>query len=449
MRSLIVSNRPHPRPLLRGEGIKLMNSRFIFKKHEFSPEQGRAKFYYELQAPDQNYNFVETLLFPRPPGRSPALRVPSGSKTDHPPEGLSPFLNSLHLILGISYWKTFCPKKIETPAIQLTKEQADFWNTVYTKGLGEFFYKNKIDYRGLVKFPYEAMSNRPHPNPLLKGEGIKRSLLLFGGGKDSIVAAQMLKKEKKQFTLLQINTSDVQEETAKIVGAGRIVLKRKLDPKLLELNKKPGIYNGHVPVTAIWEFFGLFAAALYGYSNVISSNEKSADYGNVKYLGEEINHQWSKSSEFEKLLLEYTKKYINPEITVFSILRQFNELQIIEKFVKYPQYFLHFSSCNRNFRIVQDDKKRWCGECPKCLFVFILLSAFLSTEQVVAIFGSNLLNHDGLLPILKQLLGLEKTKPFECVGTPQEVRSALYLAYKKNEYNTDILMRFFIEKIMN
>src|SRR3989344_8851463 len=62
-------------------------------------------------------------------------------------------LQMLHLIGGASYWKTCCPKEMRIEEYELTKDQAEFWNTVYTKGMGEFFYRNDIDFRGLVNFP--------------------------------------------------------------------------------------------------------------------------------------------------------------------------------------------------------------------------------------------------------------------------------------------------------
>ena len=72
-------------------------------------------------------------------------------------------LRPLHLMLGISYWKMFCPKEIKVLSCQLSTEQAAFWNTVYTRGLGEFFYRNELDFRGLISFP---VSQDAHPKPI-------------------------------------------------------------------------------------------------------------------------------------------------------------------------------------------------------------------------------------------------------------------------------------------
>src|SRR5690349_19524004 len=100
--------------------ILVMESTFTFVKHELSVEQGTANFYFNLQTKDKLYQFKEVITFPTHGIKNQEVRIKE-------------ILDALLLILGISYWKTFCPKTILTPTIQLTKEQANFWNTTYTK----------------------------------------------------------------------------------------------------------------------------------------------------------------------------------------------------------------------------------------------------------------------------------------------------------------------------
>jgi len=304
--------------------------------------------------------------------------------------------------------------------------------------MGEFYYKNKIDFHGLVKFPFSEKAISGPINFPRKD----RSLIGIGGGKDSIVAAELFKKSNQQFDLV---TSDfpIQIEVAKIIGGKVINTFRQIDPKLLELNKKKGTYNGHVPISAYYAFLLLLMAALYDYKYVIVGNERSANYGNVEYLGEMINHQWSKSEEFENLFSEYVKKFITPDIIYSSPLRNMTESQIIGEFVKYPKYFKVFSSCNKNFKINNQSDQRWCGECPKCLFVFISLAAFLSRKEIVDIFGKNLLENKSLLPLFEELIGARNFKPFECVGTPEEVKEALGKISAKGEFTDSFLIKHF------
>ena len=75
-------------------------------------------------------------------------------------------LFNLHLAIGIGYYKAYCPKKIEIKSGVLNKEQAKFWNKLYERGLGEFFYKNQIDFRNLIKFPHQEKKIKPFNSAL-------------------------------------------------------------------------------------------------------------------------------------------------------------------------------------------------------------------------------------------------------------------------------------------
>lgn len=403
------------------------SSSFVFKGYKSDLEKGEVLFHFGLRG-EKNIDFIEKISFPP-------------IKISIPQELLRSVLNNLMLVVGISYWKLYCPKEIIIESNFLTQEQAEFWNTVYTKGLGEFFYKNKIDFRGLINFPYgkqAAFSPTSFPRK-------DRTILGLGGGKDSIVVAEFLKQKNKDFDLFAVGTAKIQEEVGIAIGKKPIVINRELDSKLFELNKN-GAYNGHIPVSAVYAFLGLMAGIFYDYNQIVVGNEKSANYGNVEYLGEMINHQWSKSEEFEKLFNNYLQKFVTKDVSYSSPLRNMNELEVVREFVKYPQYFKVFSSCNNNFKILrfaQDDNKRWCGKCPKCLFVFISLAAFLSKEKVLGIFGQNLFDDKSLIPLFEELIGVRNFKPFECVGTPEEVKLALGNILEKGEFNNSDLIKHF------
>ncbi len=400
-------------------------STFTFGTYRIDPSNKSIVFPYLLVHGDESFSFEERIMVPGlPASAEPAL--------------LTRVLDVLHLMLGISYWKTYCPTVIDTGGIALTKKQAAFWNTVYTKGLGEFFYASNIDFRGLVRFPV-SKKDASHPVTFIAQD---KSLLQLGGGKDSIVSAEVLKKAHKDFTLVSLDARDIHRRVAEIIGAPLIEVKREIDPKLYALNLRHDVYNGHVPVSAIYAFVDLFVAVLGGFRFIIASNEESANYPNAKYLGEEVNHQWSKSFEFETLFREYVSTYITPNITYFSLLRPIKEIKVVELFSKFEQYFPTFASCNANFRrLGEAPGLRWCGICPKCAFVFLLLSAFVPKDRLLTIFGSNLYAHESLLVTFRELLGLTGVKPFECVGTPEECRFALYKASETGQSDTDVVMR--------
>ena len=233
-----------------------------------------------------------------------------------------------------------------------------------------------------------------------------------------------------------VNPTERILKTVKVSGIKKqIIVKRIIDKKLLELNKK-GYLNGHTPFTALLSFLSVLCAILFDYKNIVFSNEKSADEGNLKYLGKIINHQWAKSSQFERMFKKYCKKYLVKNVNYFSFLRKYGELEISKIIIKYPKYFPVFSSCNASMRIGAK-QIRWCGNCPKCLFVYATLYPFLNKKDLLKIFGKDIFDpstssgQEKLLPIMKSLMGQEKPKPFECVGTKKEGQLAFKLCLEK------------------
>lgn len=393
----------------------MKHSSFHFESATFHPRERRADFCYAILRPGQKpLRFKETLSFP------------AGKIQTLPAAQLKTFLKDLHLVLGLSYYKLYCPPTLKVP-YTLSKDEAAFWNTVYEKGLGEFFFRNKIDFRGLIRFPSSAKAQPVLPQELPTEEKV---LLGIGGGKDSIVAGELLRERKLPCTAFILETgpsSPIAEDVIRSMKLKKLVVRRSLDAQLFA--PPEGAFNGHIPISAIFAFVGVFTAALYGFRYVAVGNEASSNVGNARYLGTEINHQWSKSAEFEALLQGHLRRHLTPSVEYFSAIRHFYEIRTVQTFVRYPEYFKVFSSCNRNFRVHKDrPAARWCGECPKCAFVFGLMAAFLPPQKLIPIFGKNLFEEKALLPLWKDLAGLGSLKPFDCVGTFEETRAALRLA---------------------
>ncbi len=408
-------------------------SEFVFKNYSFDKSSGEIRLVYQLDG----ISFTETFIVP----------ISGVNWSSVPDEDIERALFSLHLITGISYWKAKCPKKIVINSGTLTREQAHFWNTLYTKGLGQFFYQNDIDFRNLIHFPYESKG----PNvsiPQFLNSSIPSPLVPLGGGKDSIVTAEKLKDAKVNFTTFAVGNAAPIAKTAEAIGASHFTVERTIDPELIALNDKSETYNGHIPISAIWSFLSVVIALVHQKTDVIFSWEQSASSGNLGYLGETINHQYSKSLEFERSLQAYSSSFVTNRVRVFSLLRPFSELSIVKEFVKHPKYFSIFSSCNKNFRTNSSipqflNSSFWCGSCPKCAFVFTLLSAWLPHEAVVGILGHDLFENKDLLQTFGELAGTIGTKPFECVGEPDEVISALELIYRRGDANNTKIMQWY------
>ncbi len=412
---------------------------FTFESYSYDHISRTASFVYAL---DTGLTFTETLILP---ADTPDLA--NNLVVDQ-------LLFALHLALGMSYWKAYCPKTMTVNSGTLSASQADFWNTLYTKGLGEFFYTNNIDFRNLVRFPFE--------NNAIVGNADLRSLrcdahttplVPLGGGKDSLTTVALLQRADISFDTFSLNhypIIDVQVESlhATTLHNAHRVIERRIDPQLLTLNTV-GAYNGHVPISSIYALTSVLLAEVYGYSHVILSNERSANVGNVQYLGEEINHQWSKSLEFEKLFQQYLTQDVGAAVTYFSLLRPLSELHVTKLFSAYGSQWLdQFTSCNRNFAIQKTTTQRWCGHCPKCVFVFLCLAPFVPKEKLMIMFKKNILADESLWPLCEELLGIARTKPFDCVGTPDEVLVACDLIRERGEYNDDILMKKIVGEVL-
>lgn len=401
--------------------MTLRPSRFVFTDRCFDPKSGEVSLGYALDdLPLVERFFLPAALCPHP-STKPAI---------------DQALKLLHWVAGVSYWKTHCPAIWEFHGTQPSPEQAAFLNTLYQKGLAEFAWHHQLDLSDLVACPSDRADSLSGMDamrapPVGLGEGV---LLPLGGGKDSLVAWHRLASvvPKEHLMSVQVGTAPlIQSLGNRLVAEGLVhshwVIRREMDPQLAEMNAA-GAMNGHVPITAInAAVLALFALVL-NVQWVTFANERSADEATlIDKSGPVVNHQFSKSFEFEVLLNDWIQRTIAADLSVFSVLRTQRELAVVKDFCSLDQFHDHFSSCNRNFHLDPDARgaTKWCGQCPKCHFVYLAMAVFLPPEKLVAIFGSDLLDHGDCIEGFEALLALDGVKPFECVGEAAEARAAL------------------------
>ncbi|HWT73976.1 MAG TPA: hypothetical protein VN258_04545 [Mobilitalea sp.] len=344
----------------------------------------------------------------------------------------------LGLVELISYWKCACPPMVQIKAGYIDEEQINWWKSQYYLGLGEFFYTNHIEISQKDFMQIEVIAEKPvntYPRTEFKKNGC---LIPVGGGKDSIVTMELLSDRKDSNLCYMINKKEASRQcavTAGYTGDEILVVNRSLDANLLRLNKE-GYLNGHTPFSAIVAFSSVLTAYLFDKRYVVLSNEASANESTVE--GTEVNHQYSKSFKFEHDFTTYEDKYIGSGVHYFSLLRPFSEFQIARFFAKHEKYDKIFRSCN-----VGSKEDKWCCNCPKCLFVYIILSPFIQLDKLVEIFGSDMLNNESLIPIFDKLIGAEPEKPFECVGTCDEINTAICMVIDRLEKAHDALPKLF------
>ncbi len=346
------------------------------------------------------------------------------------------YLNYLFFQYGLfdlmSYYKLTCSPKIIIKPYYIDEEQCAFFKKVLFNGLGEYFYKNgiSINYDDFLDIIVDSEKRYSIPDFSFQYSG---NLIPIGGGKDSIVSMELLKdyKDDNKLFMLERNLYPKNEAGYKSIYTGGyddsdiVIFKNDLDLKLLELNEQ-GFLNGHIPISACISMASFILAYLNCKKYVVLSNEASANEGN--YEGLNINHQYSKSYEYEKDFQDYSHKYLNPNILYFSLLRGWNEYQIVQEFLKHKEYLSVFRSCNRGTR-----ENIWCNHCSKCLYVYIMLYPYLSNEEIRLVFENDMLNDSSLESVFLDLILPNRVKPFECVGTRLEINFALQEALRNKE----------------
>ncbi|MEP7022895.1 MAG: endonuclease domain-containing protein [Actinomycetota bacterium] len=362
------------------------------------------------------------------------------------------------LLAGVSYYKTTAPSVIDLGSTAVTDAERDFLRSFYLDGLGEFAYRNELDLSGLrIEGP---AAGGPGAGGLLDARGLlgagaggagaggaaagdaaepRRPLVPFGGGIDSIVTVEAVRRHTDPALFIVGRPGDLFaaiEAPAATTGLPIVRAAREIDPQLLR-SRELGFRNGHVPVTGILSAIAVMTAALDGRDAVIMSNEWSASIPTLETGGLSINHQYSKSLAFETAFRGVVAGALGG-IDYFSFLRPFSELWVAQRFAALTQYHGTFRSCNRAFHI--DRAKRldhWCGRCDKCCFIDLILAPFLSPAELGAIFGGQepLTDPDlgdSLAERFRTLLGTSAgSKPFECVGETGECRAALLLAARR------------------
>lgn len=402
----------------------------VFRFVRCSYGDGEAELTYAF---DEGPELVERIRFPGAPSPLPDRRV-----------AFDAALRLLHFVVGVSYYKAGVPPHIAVENGVPDAATAELLKALYVHGLGEFAYQNRLDLRDRIVFPH---GGRALPVPLALGLA-PRVMVPIGGGKDSLVSIERLRGIGADATVVWIGNSPLIAACAARTGLPMLNIARELSPRLFELNRA-GAWNGHIPVTAINSAILVVAALLYDFSAIAFSNERSASSATLEYGGAVVNHQWSKGFAFERMLNAWVKSYVATDLDYFSLLRPFSELAVTQCFARLPQYFDAFSSCNRNFRLLgPKPADRWCGQCPKCHFVFLALAPFLPKTSLVGIFGRNLLDDESQTAGFDALLEYRQHKPFECVGEGVESRAAMLTLSRRPEWREDAIVARFADEIL-
>ena len=399
-----------------------MTESFSILPPSFDPTTGQARFPYRLG----ELSFTEV------------LGLPAGAKAELA-EGpaFKKLLDLTAFVLGVSYFKLRAPFDIAAPDLALTAAEKAFVIDVYENGLGEFYARNN-----LARFGRLNLSTADDPVERKAAPDLpERTLLPIGGGKDSLVSVELLSHVGIDFTPFAVNPKGPILTSVDAIGHAPLYVTRTLDAEMIRLGKEPGYYNGHVPSTAINSMIASLCALLFGYDQIVLSNERSASEGNIEFDGRETNHQYSKSLGFELLIADILANATGGALKYFSLLRPYSEARIASLFTQGQRFDAVFSSCNRNFRLTGNDGPLWCGECPKCHFVFLIFAPFMAKDRLLKIFGKNLLDVPANERSFRELSGLTGQKPWECVGEILEAAACFYTLTRHADWHQDAIVK--------
>lgn len=338
-------------------------------------------------------------------------------------------VRALAVIEAFSYWKAFCSPTIEVALPPPDADELGWWRSFWPDAMAEFFYRNGIDFTDagfldIVTAPgQEAVSSAGTEARETESTALEAiPLVMFSGGKDSLALALTLSDGgRRQIDYFLYNPTSEQSHLAESVAAGGRLLQveRHILPELLALNAADHP-NGHTPYSAYLAVVAMLMGHLRGSQHVVAGNSRSDDEPNIdSYFGRPVNHQWTKTYDFEKALRNYRDRWVPCAPTYSSPFRPLFELQVLSLLSGSIDSYLRTASCNRTKGI------GWCGECAKCAWVFLATAALFGHRTAVQKFGVDLFARPDLSELYARMAGLVGTKPFECTGTEEEVRVAV------------------------
>lgn len=394
----------------------MSGERFRYDGYSLDPDSGRLECRYSLGT----RRFAEEITF----------ELPDGPATATSAAALDEAARLVHLLAGVSYYKTAAPPVVDLGPVPTTPAERAFLRTYLVNGLGEFAYRNGLDLSGLTVTGPDRDGGTPVPWDRPPG----RPLVPFGAGIDSIVTVESVRRSHPDLCLFVVGRGaerfEAIERTVQVTGLPVARAERRIDASVLR-SAESGFLNGHVPVTGILSAIAAMAAMLGGFGSVVMSNEWSASAATLEVGGRPVNHQWSKGAAFETGLRRVLAGILAPPPEYFSFLRARSELWVARQFAALDRYHGVFRSCNRAF--YTDPARRldhWCGRCDKCCFIDLVLAPFLAAGELQRIFGGHEpLATPTLEPAFRSLLGVGAgPRPFECVGDVGECRAAAVMA---------------------
>ncbi len=324
------------------------------------------------------------------------------------------------------------------------------WETIFHNVWAVWRYENdRPDYR-LPRPPGPAGRG---PDPVTVGPGEVDTLMMCGGGKDSLAAMTLLEGGGVPYDAFVYSHStygrgDHQHHLVDGVLTHcrhrRLhrgwVIDTAVDSPVTEVHPELGIARLLAAETVSSCWTALPVALQHGYTNLALGITASTDEHNLTWdrTGEDVNYLWGMSRRAEELLHDYVQTHLVSDLAMFHLLRPVHDVNV-------------FALLNGNLGAVPATHscarlKPWCCRCAKCLYVWMSYVAWLPEPVVADTFrhsagagsgipdrygGVNLFELAENRATLRRMLGLESYKPTDCVGTVGEARLAFLMCRRR------------------
>lgn len=201
--------------------------KFIFEKFAWKEKDANIIIHFSYSIPP-DLRFTHT------------VQIPASIRRNIAPKVLDSLVFHLGLVEMFSYWKVTASPQITIKAGSLDEKQTAWWKKLLLKGMGEFFYKNQLNLKkesedihfgttclpagrlGILKTGSQRVKNAMSSFPV-ESEKDAKYLLLFGGGKDSLVAYEILKKAGKIVVPLWVNPLPNKNEILRLTGLSQFI----------------------------------------------------------------------------------------------------------------------------------------------------------------------------------------------------------------------------------
>ena len=154
------------------------------------------------------------------------FELPEGTQV--PPETrprIEGLLALLHWVAGVSYFKTAVPGTVRCETGIPLPATATLLRALYSEGLGEFAFTNRLPSLPRPAFP----SSGTGPAPKAPQATPRRVLVPIGGGKDSVVALEIVRASRlTTIALFSVGDAPPIAATAEVAGLARLLVRRRL-----------------------------------------------------------------------------------------------------------------------------------------------------------------------------------------------------------------------------